>query len=218
MFYYSKYITPNFMSVISKPEYDKIDEKNFVIIAGFGRFGQVVGRFLEAQKIKSTILEKDPDQVERVRQFGFQGYFGDAARVEILRSAHAHKAKALVIAVDDVDSCLEIVRISKENFPNLKIFARARNRRHAYELHKLEVKYFKREMFESSLLMAQEVMEYLGFDNDEMKSKADKFRMHDEATLKKSFEFFDDQIEMISFSKQADGELEKILSEDRRID
>lgn len=217
MLYYTKYVIPCFMSMLPKSNYDKVDEQNFVIIAGFGRFGQIIGRFLEAQGIKTTVLEKDADQVEVLRKFDHKGYFGDAARLDILRSAGANKAKALVIAIDDADACLQIVNIAKQHFPSLKIFARARNRRHAYELHKLEVHYFKRELFESSLLMAQDLMEFLGYDKNEMKLKAEKFREHDEKTLRKSFEFFDNESQMISFSRQADGELERVLQEDKIV-
>lgn len=217
MLYYTKYVTPKFMSELPKVEYDNFKEKNTVILAGFGRFGQVIGRFLGAQGVTVTVLEKDPDQVEALRKFGYQGYFGDSSRADILRSAGAHKAKAIIITVDDADHCLDIVNVVKANFPNLEIFARARNRRHAYELHKLGVKHFKRELFESSLSMAKDVMEFLGFERKDMKEKAKKFRAHDEAALKKSFEFFDDESKMVSFSRRTNGELERLLQEDKKI-
>lgn len=217
MLYYTKYVTPRFMSELPEVEYDKFKERNTVILAGFGRFGQVIGRFLGAQGVTVTVLEKDPDQLDSLKKFGYQGYFGDSSRADILRSAGAHKAKAIIITVDDADHCLHIVSVVKENFPDLEIFARARNRRHAYELHKLGVKYFRRELFESSLSMAKDVMEFLGFDKDEMKEKARKFRAHDEATLRKSFAFFDDESKLVSFSKRANGELERILQEDKQI-
>lgn len=214
MLAYNRFIVPRFMSVLPEREFDVINEKNAVIIAGFGRFGQVIGRFLSAQGVKSTVLEKDPDQINLLRKFGFKGYFGDASRLDLLRSAGAHQARLLVIAIDDADTCLEIVRLVQKEFPKLKVFARARNRRHAYELHKLNVDYFKREMFDSSLTMAQAIMVALGFKEEEMKTKAATFLKHDETNLIKSFEFFDQEPELINFARQASGELERILRSD----
>src|SRR5262249_44215901 len=161
---------------------------NPVILAGYGRFGQIIGRFLQGQGVGVTILEKDPDQIELLRKFGSKGYFGDASRLDLLQSAGAAKAKLLIIAVDAADRCLEIVRLAHEHFPNLKIFARARNRRHAYELYKAGVDYFRREMFDSSLTMAQEAMKFLGADAHETERKAQRFTEYDEKTLLRSFE------------------------------
>ncbi len=213
MLFAERFIIPRFMSLLPR-EYDAIHESNPVIIAGYGRFGQIIGRFLTARGIKVTILESDPEQVELLRKFGGQGYFGDASRLDLLQSAGADKAKLLVIAVDDADKCLEIVRLAKEHFPNLKIFARARNRRHAYELHKAGVDYFRREMFDSSLIMAEEVMKTLGAEAADTHRKALQFMQHDEATLLRSFEFFEQEPELISFSRQARGELERIMQDD----
>ncbi|MBL0319276.1 MAG: cation:proton antiporter [Alphaproteobacteria bacterium] len=212
-------VIPQFMSVLPSRQYDTINEKdNPVIIAGFGRFGQIIGRFLNAQGIKTTVLEKDPDQIELLRKFGHRGYFGDATRLDLLINAGAARAKLLVVAVDDADQCLQIVRLAKEQFPNLKIFARARNRRHAYELHKAGVDYFRREIFDSSLTMAQEVMIWLGADAALMRQKAQQFMEHDEKTLYTSFAFIEKEPELISFARQARGELERILHDDTRQD
>jgi monovalent cation:proton antiporter-2 (CPA2) family protein len=209
-----RFVIPRFMSRLPEREYDKITENNPVILAGYGRFGQIIGRFLNAQGVKITILEKDPDQIELLRKFGHRGYFGDASRIELLESAGAAKAKLLVVAVDDADKCLEIVKLARQYFPNLKIYARARNRRHAYELHKAGADYFRRETFDSSLTMAQEAMKLLGADPADVASKAAKFMQHDEKTLHKSFEFFESEPQMISFSRQAAGELERIFQDD----
>ena len=214
MILYSRLIVPRFMSILPDRKFDKINESNPVIIAGHGRFGQIIARFLSGQGVKITILEKDPQQVELLRKFGFKGYFGDASRIDLLRSSGADKAKLLVVAVDDPDSCLEIVKLAKEEFPNLKIFARARNRRHAYELSKAGVEYFRRETFDASLVMAQEIMISLGYNPELMKHKAAAFLKHDEKTLIKSFEFFNREPELISFARQASGELERILRDD----
>ncbi|ARG99165.1 monovalent cation:proton antiporter-2 (CPA2) family protein [Legionella micdadei] len=211
---YTRFIIPRFMSSLP-PRYDSINEQNSVILAGYGRFGQIIGRFLTAQGIKLTILENDPEQIELLRKFGYKGYFGDASRLDLLKNAGADKAKLLIVAVDDADTSLEIVKLAKEEFPHLTIYSRARNRRHAYELHKAGVDYFKRETFDSSLAMAQEVMKFLGHNPETMRRKANAFKQHDELALVKSFDFFEKEHELISFSRQSAGELERILQEDR---
>lgn len=213
-----RFVIPRFMSRISTREYDRIDEEATVIIAGYGRFGQIIGRFMRGQGVKITVLEKDPDQIELLRKFGQRGYFGDASQLDLLQSARADKAKLLIVAVDDADKCLEIVRLARENFPNLRIFARARNRRHAYELFKAGVDYYRREMFDSALMMAREAMVELGAAAEDMEYKAMQFMEYDEETLRRSFEFFEREPELISFSRQAAGEMERILQEDIHSD
>ncbi|NBV06759.1 MAG: potassium transporter [Proteobacteria bacterium] len=194
--------------------FDAIDQKNAIILSGFGRFGQVIGRFLTGQGVAVTVLENNPDQIELLRKFGFKAYFGDSTRLDFLKSAHADKAKLLIITVDDVEASLKIASLAKEEFPNLTIFARARNRQHAYDLHKLGVFYFKRELFDSSLDMAKEIMLWLGKDKSEIELKAQQFRDHDEKTLQQSFKFFEDKPALVNFSKTRSAELEKILQSD----
>jgi monovalent cation:proton antiporter-2 (CPA2) family protein len=211
---YNRLIVPKFLSVLPERSFDRIEEAYPIILAGFGRFGQVIGRFLNAQGVKTTVLEKDPDQLELLRRFGFKGYFGDASRLDLLHSAGAAKAKLLIVAVDNPETSIEIVRLAKAEFPRLKIFARARNRRHAYELSKAGVDYYKREVFDSSLEMAQQILVSLGKNDSDTYSKAIKFKQHDEATLKASFDFFDDEPEMVSFMRTQRAELERILQND----
>lgn len=213
---YSRYIVPRFMSVLPEREFDAITEESPIILAGYGRFGQIIGRFLRAQGMTLTILENNPEQIDLLRKFGFKGYFGDASRLDLLKSAGAGKARLLIVAVDDADACLEIVRLAKAHFPNLAVFARARNRRHAYELHKAGVDYFRRETFDSSLSMAQEVMKFLGHNTEEIRKNAAVFLRHDEETLMRSFDFFEHEPELISFARQASGELERILQNDQK--
>jgi glutathione-regulated potassium-efflux system ancillary protein KefC len=214
MLIYSRFVVPRFMSVLPLREYDTIEASNAIILAGFGRFGQVIGRFMFGQGMKMTVLEKDPDQIALLRKFGFKAFFGDASRLDLLKSAGADKAKLLIVAVDDADTCMQIVRLAREEFPHVKIFARARNRKHAYELHSEGVEYFKRETFDSSLTMAQEIMVFLGKDPTEMRRKAERFLEHDEATLRKSFDFFDDEPELVNFARLRTAELEQILRDD----
>ncbi|MES2623830.1 MAG: monovalent cation:proton antiporter-2 (CPA2) family protein, partial [Pseudomonadota bacterium] len=190
---FNHFIVPRFMSNLPEPKYDTITEQHPIILAGFGRFGQVIGRFLIGQGIKLTVLEKDATQIELLRKFGFKAHFGDATRLDLLRNAGAATARLLIVAVDDATSSLRIVEMAKREFPGLTLFVRARNRQHAYELHKLGVPYFKREMFDSSLIMARDVMLWLGYNEQEVNSKAEKFRNHDHTTLRESFQYYEDE-------------------------
>ncbi len=140
-----------------------------------------------------TVLEKNPEQVELIRKFGSPSYYGDATRLDLLKSAGAKQAKLLIVAVGNPEANLAIVKLAKREFPNLKIYARARNRRHAYELHKLGVDYFKRELFDSSLTMTKEILSFLGYSDEDIAKKAAAFQKHDEETLRQSFEFFDEE-------------------------
>ncbi|MES2677464.1 MAG: monovalent cation:proton antiporter-2 (CPA2) family protein [Pseudomonadota bacterium] len=212
--WFSRVIERRCKANFTEAPFDTIDQKNQIILAGFGRFGQVIGRFLMGQGIAVTVLEKDPDQIELLRKFGYKAYYGDATRFDLLKSAHADKANLLIIAVDDVDSSLEIARLAKREFPALTIFARARNRQHAYDLHKMGVFYFKRELFESSLNMAKDIALWLGKNKSEMELKAEKFKDHDEKTLQQSFEFFNDEPALVNFAKTRRAELERILRSD----
>ena len=211
MLLYYRFIVPQFMSMVPTREYDSIDRKNGIILAGYGRFGQIIGRLLNGENIKITVLEKNPEQIELLRKFGTKGYFGDAARLDLLKSAGIEHAKLLIVSVGNADTNLHIVKLAKLHFPHLTIFARARNRRHAYELHKAGAHYFKRELFDSSLTMTKEVMKFLGYTPDDIERKAHAFQEHDEATLIQSFEFFDKELDLINFSRHATGELERIL-------
>ncbi|KTD11788.1 potassium:proton antiporter [Legionella gratiana] len=208
---YHRFIVPKFMSILPEREYDSINEKNGIILAGYGRFGQIIGRLLNGEKIKFTVLEKNPEQIELLRKYGYIGHFGDASRLDLLESAGAGHAKLLIVTVGNPDANLKIVELAKQHFPHLKIYARARNRRHAYELHRAGVDYFIRELFDSSLTMTKEIMKFLGYKSEEIQKKTTAFKKHDETTLIQSFDFFDKESDLINFSRQAKGELERIL-------
>jgi monovalent cation:proton antiporter-2 (CPA2) family protein len=210
----TRLIQHRFKATFSEKPFDSIDQKNLIILAGFGRFGQVIGRFLMGQGVAVTVLEKDPNQIELLRKFGYKAYFGDATSFDLLKSAHADKANLMIIAVDDVTTSLEIASLAKEKFPALTIFARAHNRQHAYDLHKIGVFYFKRELLDSSLNMAKDIMLWLGKDEDEMEFKAKQFKDHDEKSLQQSFDFFHDEPALVNFSKTRRAELERILQSD----
>ena len=214
MQWYTRRIVPRFLSVLPTPAYDSIDEQHPVILAGFGRFGQVIGRFLIGQGVQVTVLEKDPEQIELLRKYGYKAYFGDASRPEVLRSAGIEHARVLIVAVDEIDASLSIIRHVKQEYPGLTIFARAHNRQHAFDLHQLGVQQYKRELFESSLMLASSIMQWLGQAPEQAAAKAAQFREYDEETLSESFRFFEDEPALVSYTKTRRGELERILQSD----
>jgi glutathione-regulated potassium-efflux system protein KefB len=197
------------------PEFDTIEDHHpRVIIAGFGRMGQIVGRMLRAQKIPFTALENSPEQVEVSRRFGSPIYFGDPARPELLRAAGAQHAEIFVLTTDDPDANVRTARIVKRHFPQLKIFARARNRQHAFKLMDMDAQ-IVRETFHSSLMLGQRVMQALGMPEDVAIERRERFREHDEALLREQHLVYDDEAALIASSKEALRELERLFDADR---
>ena len=200
-----------------KPEYDQIKgEKPEVIIAGFGRFGQTFGRILRAQNIAYVAVDHDSNQIELVRKFGNYVYYGDASRKELLETAGASQAKYFILAIDDVELSLKTAQMVKENFPHLKIFARARNRGHAYELMELGIKYIKRELFDSSVNFSMDLLIEMGIAAEKAERMVDRFRIHDEVMLREQFKVRQDDKSLISISQQGMAQLGQVLNDDNR--
>ncbi|MCG8434251.1 MAG: cation:proton antiporter, partial [Gammaproteobacteria bacterium] len=210
-----KILAPRLDEAAQKP-YDDIEESaNPVIIAGFGRVGQITGRLLRVQKIPFTALEKSQGQVEIVRRFGNKVYYGDASKLELLRAAQADKAKVFVLAVDDIEASTKIAELIHRHFPNLTVCARARNRRHAHLLMENGVKYFMRETFASSLELAEQVLHKIYPNDPERASRAvAQFRRHDEQTLEKQFAFYQDEEKLVQSAKDAAAELTLLFESD----
>ncbi len=192
------------------------DHEPEVIIAGFGRFGQVIGRMLAARHIPFTAMDKNPTHVEFVKQFGNRLYYGDLSRLDLLHSAGIEQAKILVVAVDDMQQSLAIIDLAREENPNIHIVARATNRFHAYELYKREVNSVIRETFASSLEAATETLEILGYTEGQALEIADMFRKHDEALLQRSVAHMDNMEELLSIAAEGRKELEQLFAEDSK--
>ena len=186
-----------------------------VIIAGFGRYGQIVGRVLLAQGIKPTVLDHDADMIETVRAFGLRVFYGDATRLDLLRTAGAASARIIVVAVDDVDQSLKIVDLVKEHFPQLEIVARARDVPHWNALRDRGVRRVERELFESSLRSARGVMETLGYPPHEARQGAMRFRQHNLALFEQMYPHHKDRSRVIAASKQGRLQLEEQLASER---
>ncbi|MEN9434072.1 MAG: hypothetical protein RLZZ422_1661 [Pseudomonadota bacterium] len=150
-----------------------------VIIAGFGRFGQIVGRLLVANNIPVTVLDNNTAHIERVRPFGFKVFYGDASRADLLEMAGAATAQVLVIAIDEKEKIRDIIRIAKKYYPNLKLYVRAYDMLNYQELQALGVDHVEREMFRSSLSLGRHVLEALGMRAYQAQRKATQFAIHD---------------------------------------
>jgi monovalent cation:proton antiporter-2 (CPA2) family protein len=199
------------------PPFDDIPEEDHeVIIAGFGRVGQIVGRLLRSINKPFTALEIDSSQVDIVRRYGNSVHFGDAARSEVLRAAGAARAKILVLALADMETSLHIAETAKRQFPNLTIVARAHNRRHAHKLMDIGVDKIFRDTLLSSLAMGESVLEKLGLDDNDVRHVADTFRDADEKLLMEQYAMQDSEEKLIQSAKDAALELESILEQDLR--
>lgn len=197
------------------PAFDRIDEPgNPVIIAGFGRFGQIVARVLRIRHIRFTALEISSEQVDFVRRFGGKIYYGDASQVELLRAAGAADAGIFVLAIDNVEASVRTVEMVRRHFPHLTIYARARNRHHAYLLMELGVVHIVRETLLSSFDLTAQVLGGLGISEREARRTLDIFHRYDEETLKSQFAVFRDEDRLIQTSRDAAARLETLFEAD----
>jgi glutathione-regulated potassium-efflux system protein KefB len=200
------------------PPFDAIaDEHPRVIIAGYGRMGQIVARILRAQRIAFTALETSAEQVDFSRRFGGHIYFGDPARPELLRAAGADKAEIFVLATDDPEANLRTARVVKRAFPHLKIVARARNRQHAFRLMDLSLadENIVRETLYSSMEMTRRVLVELGFDPALAADRVEMFRHQDAKVLKSQYLVYDDDAALVQSTKDALDDLERLFEADR---
>ena len=186
-----------------------------VIIAGFGRYGQIIGRLLLAEGIAPTVLEHDADMVESVRAFGYRVFYGDATRLDLLRIAGAPTAGVLVVAVDDVAQSLKIVDVAKAHFPHLHIVARARDVTHWNNLRDRGVQLVERELFESSLRSARSVLELLGHPPHEARRTAMRFRQHNLALFETLYPHHKDRAKVIAVVQHGRQQLESQMARER---
>jgi len=186
-----------------------------VIIAGFGRYGQIVGRTLLAQGITPTVLDHDADMVEATRQFGYQVFYGDATRLDLLRTAGAAQARVLVVAVDGVQASLAIIDLARAHFPQLQVVARARDVTHWYALRDRGIAHVQRELFESSLASARSVLALLGHSAEAARATVERFRSHNLALLEQMYPHHKDQAKLIALVKQGRQQLVEQMAQER---
>jgi len=207
-----KLIQPRFGTKESvEKEADEIDEKNKVIIAGFGRVGSIIGRFLQANGIQATYLDIDPDNVDLLRKMGLKVFYGDAARHDMLHAAGAEEAKLLIIAVDNPDKTLEIVKTAQKHFPAIEIIARSNGWFDSYKLIDAGIDRIYRETLDSSLRMAADALCKMGHRRYQTHRAVKTFRKHDERYVRELAEIQHDKKLLIRGVKQRIGDLEKLM-------
>jgi glutathione-regulated potassium-efflux system ancillary protein KefC/glutathione-regulated potassium-efflux system protein KefB len=184
-----------------------------VLIAGMGRFGQIVARLLTAQHIPFVALENNPETVEDLRRFGSQLYYGDPTRPDLLRAAGAERIKVFVVAMDDPDTNIKAARLIRRLYPQAKVLARARNRQHAWKLMDLGAEPF-RELFGSSLELSEQLLVALGIDAGLARDRVERFRHHDEELLRRQYLVYDDEAAVIQASRDARTDLMKLFEAD----
>ena len=186
-----------------------------ILVAGFGRYGQIVARLMLAQGVACTVLDHDAEMVEAARSFGYRVFYGDASRLDLLRTAGAGSARVLVLAVDDMEQSLEIVDLVRAHFPKLEIVARARDVTHWNKLRDRGVMRVERELFESSLRSARSVLELMGHSAHEARQTAMRFRAHNLALFEKLHPHYQDSAKLIAVVKQGRQQLEEQMAQER---
>jgi CPA2 family monovalent cation:H+ antiporter-2/glutathione-regulated potassium-efflux system protein KefB len=209
------FLQPHLARAVARP-YDKIDDGvTPVIICGFGRVGQIVGRILSAQKIPFTALDKSQEQVDVVRRFGSKVFYGDPSREEVMRAAGAESAKVLVIALDDMDASLKTAAMVRRKFPHLAIVARARNRHHVHMLMSLGIDHIIRETYFSSLKLTELTLAELGIGREQAERAIALFDAHDERILRETSDIAHDEGRLIQTTQEAAHELMDLFESDR---
>lgn len=198
---------------------DEISEQQEapIIIAGFGRYGQIVGRLLLAQDIPTTVLDHDAEMIETARNFGYRVFYGNATRLDLLRTAGAATAQILVVAVDDVEQSLAIVDLVKEHFPQLKLVVRARDATHWNKLRDRDVTLIQRELFESSLQSAGSVLELLGYAAPDANRIVQLFKTHNLELLEQMHPHYQNRAKVISTVKQGRAQLAEQMAQEREM-
>lgn len=198
-----------------EPEYDRMEaQQHPVIIAGFGRFGQIVGRLLAVVGRPFTALEIDASQVDVVRRYGNIVHYGDASKLDLLRAAGAGQARLFVLAIDDIEASIRTAHTVARHFPDLTIVARARNRRHEYHLMDIGIKHIFRETLLSSLAMSEQVLTDLGFDEKEVQHVIESFREKDQQLIREQHAVQHDEEQLIQTALDTASELELLMKND----
>ena len=187
-----------------------------VVICGFGRYGQIIGRLLTAQSVPITVLDHDPDTIEALREFGIRVFYGDATRLDLLRTAGAGTARVLVVAVDDMEQSLKIVDLVQKHFPQARLVVRARNVTHYYQLLDRKVEFIERELFESSLRSARSVLEAIGWPAHEAREDAMRFRRRNIELMLETYPHYKgDRAQLIAVAKKGRQQFQEQMARER---
>lgn len=196
------------------PESDVETNEGHVIIAGFGRFGQIVGRLMLSLKIPTTIVDNNPNHIETLRKFGFQVFYGDATRLDLLEAAGAKEARLLVLAMDDPAAVLSAAKMAKQHFPKLTMLARASTRSDVNDLKETGVAHVRRETFASALEIGEAALKELGYPAHLAHRTAGRFRRYDEHAIEQVAAYRGDEAAVIDFAKRSRKDLETLMGHD----
>ncbi|USD21524.1 monovalent cation:proton antiporter-2 (CPA2) family protein [Microbulbifer variabilis] len=217
---FERFIQPRFLIGPEAPQAVEheppMDSNSPVIIIGYGRFGQIAGRLLNACGFSTTLLERNAEQLDLVRRYGIEAYYGDATREDLLRAAGAAQARLVILTLSDQAASLEIIAQLQKHFPHLKILARARSRMHQYALMEAGVKYIFRETVDPALAIGEKALELLGLSPLQARRAARKFKQHDQRMLEALFPYWRDEAQHIAQSRIYREQLLQALQEDRR--
>ncbi len=214
-----RWILPRLSGNKVRREHDVIDSgESRAIVVGFGRFGQIIGRLLRMNGFNITVLEHDATQVDTVRRFGHQVFFGDAGRLDLLESAGISRAELIVIAIDEHSRALQIVSLVRRHYPQIRILARARARRQAAELLRAGADHVERETFHSALALGREALCALGYRAYLARRAAEIFRHRDELNVYELRDVLDDETAFFNRARQHAEDLEKLMQEDMQLD
>jgi len=203
--------------IIDNRPYDAVnqdEEKPKVLICGFGGFGQMVGRLLHSANIPFSALDSNPLQVDFIRRYGHRIYYGDPARVDLLKSAGAADAEAIIVAVENAEYSMRIVDHIRRNFPWVPVYARARNRQHVWRLMDLGCRVITRETLTGSLDMGEQLLQIFGWDEEEARESVEHFRQHDEAELRKYYAIHQEEGSRNPSDQEIIDELEGLFESD----
>ncbi len=189
-----------------------------ILIAGAGRYGQIVGRMLRVAGLESTVLDHDAEVIEGLRRFGWQAHYGDATRLDLLKVAGAAQARIIVVAVDDIAQSLEIVELAREHFPQATLVVRARNVQHYYQLRDLGVEHIERETFDSALMSARSVLELAGMEPHAARRQAMRFRRHNLEQLAAMQALHQDQAALMAAAKAGRQQFEQLMAAEREAE
>jgi glutathione-regulated potassium-efflux system ancillary protein KefC len=205
-------IAPRLAARGGGPALDEIaeDQAAPILILGFGRYGQVVGRLLNANGLSATVLDHDAEQVATVRRFGWPAFYGDATRLDLLRIAGAGAARVIVVAIDDTVQSLAVVDLLREHFPQATLVARARNATHWYGLHERGVHHIERETFDAALLSGRTVLELMGWQPHTARQQALRFKRHTLELMQAMAPHQGNEKELIALAKQGRQQLEEL--------
>jgi glutathione-regulated potassium-efflux system ancillary protein KefC len=198
-----------------RPAEIDVTQRTPIIIAGFGRYGQTIGRLLEANGMTATVLEHNAEHIESLRRFGWKAFYGDATRLDLLRMAGAAEARIFVLAIDDVEQSVQCATLVRDHFPNCTIVARARNAAHYARLRQLGLVYVERETLDSSLMSGRTVLELVGMRAHEARTQAMKFRRHSIELLEEMVPHFTDEGRIIAIARQGRQQLEQTWARER---